>query len=204
MHPFADPRRIGKACGDDVPRSNTGTAHGDVARRIEPEHVERLEDLNEFVAEAVLEGNPAGIDPPWDEEDLLVFHVHAFDRPDAGGEDERLGLAERLGREPPTRFLPYDGRVQAFFDGRPDRESRTEVVAFDNEVRPVPDTDLIDRGEQLVHRIPGEDVGQARLDTHSHERKETTFLPFRAERELLVTEFDSGLRVGVLGMGARK
>ena len=102
------------------------------------------------------------------------------------------------------RSFPYDGRVQTFLDGRPDGEGRTEVVAFDNEVRSVADTDIIDRGEQLVRRIPGEDVGHARFDTHSDKSEETTFLPFGAESELLVTEFDPGLRVGVRWVGVRE
>ncbi len=204
MHAFADPRRIGEAGGDHISGGDTGRTDRDLTRRIEPEHVEHLEDANELVAESVLERDAAGVDPPRDEKDLFMFDVHAFHRTDAGGKMERLGLAERLGREPATPSLPYDRWVEAFLDGRPDGEGRAEVVALDHEIRPVPDTDLVDRGEQLVRRIPSEDVRQPRLDAHADQREETALLPLRAVGELLVTELDPGPGVGVLGIGMRE
>ena len=62
--------------------------------------MERLQDLDELVAEPVLEGDALGFDPARDEQDLLVLDVDALDGPDALGEVEDLGLAEGLGRVP--------------------------------------------------------------------------------------------------------
>ena len=46
-----------------------------------------------------------------------------------------------------------------------------EVVAGDGEVGAVADTELVDRREQVVGRVPREDIGQARLDTDADQRQ---------------------------------
>ena len=53
------------------------------ARGVDAELVLQLEHLDELLAEAVLEGDPLGVDPPRDQQHLLVFHVDALHRPDA-------------------------------------------------------------------------------------------------------------------------
>ena len=85
--------RIGQAGGDDVPRRDLHPADPDLLGPVEAELVQRLQDLDELVAEAVLEGHPPGLHPARDEEDLLVLDVHALDRADALGEVEDLRLA---------------------------------------------------------------------------------------------------------------
>ena len=62
--------------------------------------MQRLEHVDELVAEAVLERDPPGVDPARDQQHLLVLDVDALDRPDPLREVEHLRLAERRGREP--------------------------------------------------------------------------------------------------------
>ncbi len=131
-----------------------------------------------------------------------MLHVHALDRADAGREDESLRLAERLGSEPATPFLPDDRRIQAFLDSRPDGEARAEVVAIDHEVGTVPDAELVDGTEEVVHRVAGEHVRQSRLDPHAREGQQPALLPLRGELELLVSELHPCLGVGLFGMWA--
>jgi hypothetical protein len=129
--------------------------------------VQRLQHLDELVAEAVLERHAPAVDVARDEQHLLVLDVDALDRPDPLGEVEHLGLGERRGREPAAVALPDDRRVEALLDRRPDRERRREVVALDDEARAVADADLVDRGEQLVGGVTREDVGEARARRRS-------------------------------------
>jgi hypothetical protein len=139
--------------------------------------VQRAEHLDELVPEPVLERHPPAVDPARHEEHLLVLDVDALDRPDPLREVERLGLRERLRREPAAVALPDHGRVEALLDRRPDGERRREVVALDHEVRTVADADLVDFGEELVGRVPCEDVCRARLDSDPDEREQPRVLP---------------------------
>ncbi len=204
MHEVADIGGVGQACGDDVPRRDLDSADGDLGRRIEPQQVNRLQHCDELVTEAVLERHPVGVDPARHEDDLLVLDVHALDRADAGRELEHLGLAEGLGREPAAVFFPDDRRIQAFLDRGPDGESGTEGVTVDDEVGAVPDSELVDRGEQVVRRIACEHVRQARLDSHADECQSATLLPLRSKLELFVSELDPGSRVRRLRIRMRE
>ena len=78
--------------------------------------------------------------------------------------------------------------VQMENDGR-------EVVAVDGEVRAVAHAALVDLAEQVVLRVPGEDVRQARLHAHAHEREPSGALPVGRLGELLVAELEAGQRV---------
>ena len=101
MHPVAERGRDRAAQAATTSRGDTSTPPTRTfSVRSRPSLCERLEHVDELVAEAVLEGHPPGLDPARDEQDLLVLDVDALDRPDALGEVERLGLAERRGREP--------------------------------------------------------------------------------------------------------
>ena len=62
--------------------------------------------------------------------------------------------------------------VQMLNDGR-------EVVAGDDEVRPVADPELVDLGEEVVGRVAGEDVRQPRLDADPDEGQPARRLPAR-------------------------
>ena len=67
----------------------------DSTEKVRVKGVQHLEDVDELVAEAVLERRPLAVDPARHEEHLLVLHVDALDRADALGEVEDLRLAER-------------------------------------------------------------------------------------------------------------
>ena len=118
----------------------------------------RLQHSNELFPEAVLEGDPIRVDPARHEQDLFMLHVDAFDRADTAREVEGLQLAEGLGRKPSPALLPDHRRVEALLDGGPDREGRTKGVAIDYEVATVPNANLVDRGEEHVRSVSGEDV----------------------------------------------
>ena len=133
-----------------------------------------------------------------------MLDVDALDRADALGEVEHLGLAERLGDVPALALLVDDRRVQALLDRRPDRERRREVVPGDDEVRPVAHAQLVDLVEQLVLRVAGEDVRQARLHPDADERQAPGILPLLLLGELCVAEFDAHLFVGAFRMPLRQ
>ena len=154
----------GSVAGDDVPRRDLDVPDTHLLGRVEPELVQRLEDADELVAEAVLERDALAVDPTRDEQHLLVLDVDALDRPDPFGEVEGLRLGERLGREPPAALLPDHRWVEALLDRRPDRERRGELVPLDDEVGAVADPDLVDLREQLVGCVAREHVRRARLD----------------------------------------
>ena len=65
-----------------------------------------LQHVDELVAEAVLERDPADVDPARHQQHLFVLDVDAAERADALGEVERLGLAERRGGEPAAVASP--------------------------------------------------------------------------------------------------
>ena len=117
-----------------------------------------------------------------------MLHVHALHVADPFREPERLGLAERRGREPPTILLPDHRGVEAFLDRRPDGERRRERVARGLEVGPVANTDLVDAAEQMVRRIPCGDVGEPRLDAAPDEGQLPALLPRLRDRELVVPQ----------------
>jgi hypothetical protein len=167
--------------------------------------VQRLQHADELLAEAVLEGDPLGLDPPRDQQHLLVLHVHALHRADPGREVEHLRLAERRSGVPAAADLPDHRGVQAFLDGGPDREGRGEVVAVDDQVRAVPHADLVDLAEQRVGGVTGEHVREAGLNTHADQGELAAVLPLRRQRELVVAELDPGraVRVVRVRMGQR-
>jgi hypothetical protein len=199
-HAVAEACRIRQAGGDDVPRGDLNSAHADLVDAIETELVERLQDADEFVAQTVLEGDPPGLDPARDEQHLFVLDVHALDGSDALRKIERLGLAEGFRRVPAPALFPDDRRVEAFLDGRPDRERRSEVVALNDEVRSIADADLLDIREELVGGIPGEHVRQPRLYPDSEQGESARRLPLAGPGELLITELDATLCVRPLGV----
>lgn len=168
---------------------------------VQPELVQGAQHGDEPVAQAVLERDPADVDPARHQHDLLVLDVHAAERPDVLREVEQLGFAEGLGGEPTAISLVHDRRVEALFDGRPDRERRREVVPGDDEVGAIAHTDLVDPREQVIAGVAGGDIGEAGLDPHAHQRQSLTRLPLAGRRELGVAEHHAHLAVGALWMG---
>jgi hypothetical protein len=124
-----------------------------------------------------------------------VLHVHALDRPDALRELEDLGLRERLGRVEAALALPDQRWVETLLDRRPDREGRREGVPVDREIGPVPHGDLVDRREEVIGGVAGEDVGEPGLDTDSDQSEQARLLPALVLGELTVAELHARLGV---------
>ncbi len=139
--------------------------------------MQRLQHVDELLAEPVLEVDAAAVDPARDQQHLLVLDVHALHRADPLREVEHLGLGERLGRVPATIAFPDHRRVEALLDRRPDREGGCELVAVDLEIRAVADPDRVDLGEELVAGVAGEDVGEARARPRSRRARAGRPLP---------------------------
>ena len=163
--------------------------------------MQRLQHLDELVAEPVLERDAPAVDPARDEHDLLVLDVHALDRADALGEVEHLGLGERRRRVPAALLLPDHGRVQALLDRRPDREGGCEVVALDDEVRAVADrrprrSRRRARRPRSARRRPTA-PGSIPMPTSA---SRPALLPGARALELVVAELDPDLLVRALGM----
>ena len=145
----------------------------------------------------------AGLDPARNEQHLLVLDVHALDRADALREREGLRAAERLGRMP-VAVLPDDRRVQALLDRGPDAEHRGEGVAGDLEVAAIADVDLVHVVDVVLGGVRGEDIGQAGVHAHAHERQLAAHLPGVIHRELLVAELEAGNLEGPIRMRLRE
>jgi hypothetical protein len=116
--------------------------------------VQRAQHLDELRAEPVLEGDPARLDPPRNQQHLLVLHVDALDRSDTGGECDDLGLV----------------------DGR----------------------------EQLVGGVPGEHVGQSRLNADADQGQPSGLRPLWRGGELFVSELDATRSVRLCGVRPRQ
>ena len=59
-------------------------------------------------------------------------------------------------------------------------------------VTAVADADLVDAGEEVVGRVPGEDVGEAGLHAHPDQRQAAGVEPAPGRGELIVTELHAG------------
>src|SRR5215813_4866782 len=121
---------VGQTGSDYIARCDLRAADTHWRRRVEPELVQRLQHVDELLAEAVLECHPPGADPTGDQKDFLVLDVDALHRPDSDGEIEDFRLAKRGRRVPAAVRLPDDRRIQALLDCRPDREGGREVVSL--------------------------------------------------------------------------
>ncbi len=152
----------GRAGRHHVARADLDAAHPDRRGRVEAGLVQHLEDLDELVAEPVLERDPPASTHRGTRSTSSCSTFTHSTGSDAVGEDEGLGLAERRRGEPAPVALVDHGRVEALLDRRPDAEGRSEVVALDLEVGAVADADLVDLAEQRVGRVAGEHVGDAR------------------------------------------
>ena len=150
--------RVGQHGGHQVARCHLHPAHTDRAGGVEAELAQGLEHIDELIAEPVLEGDPADVDPAWHEDDFLVLHVDAAESPDVLGEDEGLHLAEGFGGEPSALTLIDDGRVEALLDRRPDAERGGEGEAVDHKVAAVAYADLVDPGKEMVRCVSGDDI----------------------------------------------
>jgi len=174
-----------------VPLTSTGSG------RVQPELVQRLQDVDELVAEPVLERHTPAVDPPRDQQDLVMLDVDAIDRTDPLREDERLGFTEWRQREPAALLLPHDRRIEALLDRRPDREAGRERVSLDHQVGAVTDVHLVDVPEQVILRVTREDVGETGLDAHPDQREQASFLPRARLGELRIAQLDARLPIRV-------
>ena len=165
--------------------------------------MQRLEDVDELRAEAVLEGGALALDPARHQQHFFVLDVDTLDGADAVGKVENLWLRERFGDEPAAVGLPDHRRVEALLDGGPDGERRREVVAVDGQIRPVARAELVDVGEQVIGGVAGEHVGKPWLDADPDQREPPGGAPLIVDSELLVAELDAGEFVRPLGMPLR-
>ncbi len=164
-----------------------------------------LEDVDELVAEAVLEGRPLAVDPARHQEHLLVLDVDALDRPDALGEVEDLRLAERRGGEPATPSSQITGGLR----------HSSIVVHIENDGAKIslPSSSVTTRlapsrvpsssisREQVVGGVPREHVGEPGLDADPDQREPPRALPLLGHGELLVAELDAASSYGARGCG---
>ena len=200
-HRVAEGRGVGQAGRDDVPWRHRPPAYRHRVGAVQAQQVQGAQHVDELLAEAVLEGDPARIDRSRHQEHLLVLHVHALQRTDAGREVEELGLGEGRRGEPAAVALVDDGRVEALLDGRPDREGRGEAVPCHDQVAAVADGDLVDLAEQVVRGVAGQHVGQPRLDPHAAQGQLTPLDPGVVLGELKLAQQHAGLLVGTLRVG---
>ena len=170
---------------------------------MEAEQADGLQHVDELVAEAVFERDPADVEPARHEDHFLVLDVHTAERTDALWEHERLWLAEGFGGEPPAVTLVHDRRVEALLDGGPDAERGGERHAIDHEVGAVAHSHFVDTREQVIGGIAGDDITEPGLDAHANDRELATFGPFVRHGELGVAEHHTGALVGMCGMRSR-
>ena len=113
-HLVAEGCRVGQRAAATTSRgTDLDAADADLVGLVETELVQHPEDLDELVAEAVLERRALAVDPARHQEHLLVLDVDALDRADALGEVEDLGLGERRRGEPvPRSFSQMTGGLR--------------------------------------------------------------------------------------------
>ncbi len=78
-HAIAQGRGVGQRRRDDVTRSDVDPAHVHGLGRIEPELVEGLQNVDELLAQPVLERGALAVDPARHQHDLFVLDVHALE-----------------------------------------------------------------------------------------------------------------------------
>ncbi len=118
-----------------------------------------FEHIDELVAKAVLEGHTFAVDPPRDRaEPLRARRSRTRRRPIPPG---KLNTSSSLNGSVVYQPLSFSQMTGGFRHSSMvvhiEKVGR-EVVAVDDQVRPVTDADLVDRAEQLVCGVPGEDV----------------------------------------------
>ena len=154
----AEAHRVGGDRGQHVARRHLDALHGDGIGPVHAERVDRLELVDEVVAERVLEGRAVRLDPARDEDHLLVLHVDALDGTDPLREREELRSAERLGgcQSPSSQTIGGSASsivVQMLNTAR--TRSRGSQVAA------VAHVDLVDLVKSCLAAWAG-DVGQSR------------------------------------------
>ena len=164
----------------------------------------RLENVNELLTQAVLEGDLFRINLAGDEEHFLVFHIHALDWANALWEIESFGFTEWFRGVPANTILPNNRRIEALFNRRPDAKRRCKFVAFDDNVRAVQNLHFIDTAEQLVAGVFGEDVREPRFNAHANDGPDAELVPVPVARKLLIAELDTGFGVGAKWMWLRQ
>jgi hypothetical protein len=87
----AERGRIRQRGGEHVARGDLDVTNPYGLRRVEVEPVQELQDLDEVGAEAVLERDPAAVDPARDEDDLLVLDVTHSSGPIPSGKSKTSG-----------------------------------------------------------------------------------------------------------------
>jgi amino acid transporter len=107
MHGVAEECRVGKAGSDDVAWGNLDALHVHRLGLVQAELVQRLQDVNEFAAEPVLECDALGLDPARHQQYLFVLDVYALHRSSPAWKVKYLGFAEGLMSPELSWFSPF-------------------------------------------------------------------------------------------------
>jgi hypothetical protein len=107
MHGVAEECRVGKAGSDDVAWGNLDALHVHRLGLVQAELVQRLQDVNEFAAEPVLECDALDIDSARHQQYLFVLDVYALHRSSPAWKVKYLGFAEGLMSPELSWFSPF-------------------------------------------------------------------------------------------------
>ena len=141
---------------------------------------------DELRAKTVLEIDLLSVDLLRNKNDLFVFNVHTLNRANTFREIEDLDTAKWFSGVPTATIFPNDGWVEALFDSGPDREGGCKVVAFDDNVRTVENSDGIDTTEKIIIGIACKYITHAGFDAHTDKCVDSALTPIPVTRELLI------------------
>ena len=171
MHSLAKMGRIRQTSCHHIPWRDLHTFDIDLFLAIQPEHMQRLEHIDELLAKPVFERHPPGFDPARHKQDLLMLHVDHVQGTDPLGKFKRLMLRKRFCSEPALVCLPDDRRVQTFLDRGPDGKRRGKVITIDRDVRAIANADFLNLIKQIILGITGKDICHTGLDADTYQRK---------------------------------
>src|SRR5258708_38510235 len=134
--------------------------------------MQSFQDADEFIAKSILERDTLRSHPARHEQDFLMFYIDHIDLSNTFRELERLMFRERLGREPTLPLLPDHGRIEAFFNRRPDRKIRRELIAINLNVRSIADTNLFNFLQYRMLRVALEHTVHAGFHAATNQRKQ--------------------------------
>jgi hypothetical protein len=123
-----------------------------------------------------------------------MLDVDALQRADALWEREHLRLGEGFDGSPALLSLPDKRRVGAFLERVENGKGRRELRPLHGQCRPIADPDLVDLVEQVLRRVPGEDIRDARIHPHAQDGQQSSLLPSGGLAELVGAHVGSRIR----------
>ena len=113
-----------------------------------------------------------------------MLDIYALIRTNPCRKVEHLGLTENFGGEKTPRLFPHDWRVQAFFDGGPNRKRWCKVKTINRQVRAITHTNFVNGVKQMIGCVSREHVREPRFHTHADERQQATVAPLGVSCQL--------------------